>query len=134
MRFYVHSFILLASLLTTVNAMAQTEPDMDNNVVAAKGRAVLGYWYAVDADCSPKDVKIQIVTPPKNGKITTVASKEFPDFDENDALAVCNKRRVNAITAVYTANAKYKGSDRAELKIIFPEAEDWPMRYVIQVK
>lgn len=134
MRFHVLSLVACAGFLAACQPVAQTQTGGEARVVAVNGQVALGHWYSVNANCSARPVGVQVITPPKHGKVSTARTTEFPEFAPTAALAVCNDRRVGAITAVYTPDANFTGTDSTELKILFPGGDIWSPRYDIRVK
>lgn len=130
MRYHVIGLVALMGLLSACQSVTK---DAETKVVAMNEQLTLGHWYSVNGNCSARPVSVQVVTPPKHGQVSTAMIKTFPDFASTDALAACDKRRIDSIAAIYKPDTDFRGTDSVDLKIIFP-GEVWSPRYSIQVK
>ncbi len=121
--------IFLIFLCSTHAAMAQTR-----TVIAGKPFKL--HWaYATNPDCSASgDVVIRVVSPPSNGSVAIGRSGVFPNFPESNVRSACNRRRVPATIATYTARRGYTGSDSVSLETIYPSGEVRQVSYSLMVR
>jgi hypothetical protein len=121
--------IVLMILFSSNAAIAQTR-----TVVAGKPFK-LHAAYATNPDCSSMgDVVIRVVSPPSNGRVSIARGGAFPNFAPPNVRSDCNRRRVPATIATYTAQRGYTGPDSVSLEIIYPTGNVRQTSYSLMVR
>jgi len=116
----------LALLLAATAAAAQDAPRFYQSANISVGReGRLAYYAAPDATCRKSAApKIEIVGAPSYGKIILRPERLMAHADVVAPRAYgCLGQFVDATAVFYKPAARYRGSDRAVLRITFPAAD-----------
>jgi hypothetical protein len=88
-------------------------------VVASGTNQRIGFFYAVNPDCSANgDINIRVTKQP--GTVETAAATDFPNFERENIRYRCNQQKVRGQQVNYKSAEKYIGSDTLELLVVFP--------------
>jgi hypothetical protein len=121
--------VLLVILFSSNAAIAQTR------TVVAGQPFKLHEAYATNPDCSSMgDVVIRVVSPPSNGRVSIARGGAFPRFAPPNVRSDCNRRRVPATIATYTAQRGYTEPDSVSLEIIYPTGDLRQTSYSLMVR
>lgn len=72
----------------------------------------LDFSYRLNPDCSPRAfADFKVVQPPKHGEVDIGQKDDFPRFQANSPLAVCNQHPVRGIGVSYTPAKGFMGED-----------------------
>jgi hypothetical protein len=104
--------------------------------MVAGATLVVGYYYALNVDCSPIGyATLRVTNAPQHGSVTTTRKgKEFPFFPSNSPYYDCNRRRVDSVLADYRPEAGFTGTDYLTIDAIFPNGIERIYDYQIVVK
>src|SRR3954451_21550292 len=104
-----------------------------NRTVVAGQSHKLAHFVSVNPDCSSRGMPhIKIIGAPKNGRITLIRAVDFSaGFSGN--YTQCNSQRINGLTASYTAQRSFSGSDAARLLVIYPSGNTRQIAYSLAV-
>jgi hypothetical protein len=87
---------------------------------------------SLDTACTPTGpIKIAIIRPPRNGKLTERSIKDFPAYAKDSIRFGCNKKQVDAMAAYYKANPGFKGKDQFEFAIVYYDGD--ASRYHVEI-
>jgi hypothetical protein len=90
-------------------------------VVASGTNQRIGFFYAVNPDCSASgDINIRITKQPEHGTAETAAATSFPNFERENIRYRCNRHEVRGQQLNYKSAEKYIGSDTLELLVLLP--------------
>jgi hypothetical protein len=90
-------------------------------VVASGTNQRIGFFYAVNPDCSANgDINIRVTKQPEHGTVETAAATDFPSFERENIRYRCNQQKVPGQQVNYKSAEKYIGSDALELLVVFP--------------
>ena len=90
-------------------------------VVASGTNQRIGFFYAVNPDCSASgDINIRITKQPEHGTAETAAATSFPNFERENIRYRCNQHEVRGQQLNYKSAEKYIGSDTLELLVLLP--------------
>ena len=90
-------------------------------VVASGTNQRIGFFYAVNPDCSASgDVNVRVTKQPEHGTVETTAATDFPTFPKENMRARCNNRKVRGVQVNYKSAEKYVGDDTLDLLVLFP--------------
>src|SRR6516162_5814800 len=90
-------------------------------VVASGTNQRIGFFYAVNPDCSATgDVNVRVTKQPEHGTVETTAATDFPTFPKENMRARCNRHKVRGQQVNYKSAEKYIGSDTLELLALLP--------------
>src|SRR5262252_10213435 len=91
-------------------------------IVASGTNQRIGFFYAVNPDCSPSgDINIRVTKQPEHGTAETAAATSFPNFERENIHYRCNQHKVRGQQLNYKSAEKYIGSDTLELLVLLPE-------------
>jgi len=93
---------------------------MDRTRVVASGtNQRIGFFYAVNPDCSASgDINIRVTKQPEHGAVETAAATSFPNFERENIRYRCNQHEVRGQQVNYKSAEKYIGSDTLELLVL----------------
>ena len=75
--------------------------------------------HQINPDCSLRDFyEVQTVQPPQHGTLAVDHRNDYPNIPSSNARAACNKIKLPATVADYTAAADYIGDDFITLDIV----------------
>jgi hypothetical protein len=95
--------------------------DWGTRIVASGTDQRIGFFYAVNPDCSASgDINIRITKQPEHGTAEIVAATSFPNFTRENIRYRCNQHEVRGQQVNYKSAEKYIGSDTLELLVLFP--------------
>ena len=95
--------------------------DWGTRIVASGTNQRIGFFYAVNPDCSASgDINIRVTKQPEHGTVETAAATNFPNFKRENIRYRCNKHKVWGQQVNYKPAEKYIGSDTLELLVLFP--------------
>jgi hypothetical protein len=90
-------------------------------VVASGTNQRIGFFYAVNPDCSASgDINIRVTKQPEHGTVETAAATSFPNFERENTRYRCNQHEVRGQQVNYKSAEKYIGSDTLELLVLLP--------------
>ena len=90
-------------------------------IVASGTNQRIGFFYAVNPDCSASDdVNIRVTKQPEHGAAETAAATDFPNFERENIRYRCNRHKVRGQRVNYKSAEKYIGSDTLELLALLP--------------
>jgi hypothetical protein len=90
-------------------------------VVASGTNQRIGFFYAVNPDCSASgDVNIRVTKQPEHGAVETATATNFPNFPKENIRARCNSHKVRGMQVNYKSAEKYVGDDTLDLLVLFP--------------
>jgi hypothetical protein len=90
-------------------------------VVASGKNERIGFFYAVNPDCSASgDVNIRVTKQPEHGTVETTTATNFPAFPKENIRARCNQHKVRGVQVNYKSAEKYVGDDTLDLLVLFP--------------
>ena len=90
-------------------------------VVASGTNQRIGFFYAVNPDCSASgDVNIRVTKQPEHGTVETITATNFPAFPKENIRARCNNHKVRGVQVNYKSAEKYVGDDTLDLLVLFP--------------
>src|SRR5262249_22455799 len=90
-------------------------------VVASGTNQRIGFFYAVNPDCSANgDINIRVTKQPEHGTVETAAATDFPNVERENIRYRCNQQNVRGQQVNYNSAEKYSCSDALELLVVFP--------------
>jgi hypothetical protein len=90
-------------------------------VVASGTNQRIGFFYAVNPDCSASgDINIRVTKQPEHGTVEIAAATSFPNFERENIRYRCNQHEVRGQQVNYKSAEKYVGSDTLELLVLLP--------------
>jgi hypothetical protein len=90
-------------------------------VVASGTNQRIGFFYAVNPDCSASGaINIRVTKQPEHGTVETAAATSFPNFERENIRYRCNQHGVRGQQINYKSAEKYIGSDTLELLVLLP--------------
>jgi hypothetical protein len=97
------------------------EKQQPTRVVASGTNQRIGFFYAVNPDCSASgDVNIRVTKQPEHGTVETITATNFPAFPKENIRARCNNHKVRGVQVNYKSAEKYVGDDTLDLLVLFP--------------
>ncbi len=97
------------------------EKQQPTRVVASETNQRIGFFYAVNPDCSASgDVNIRVTKQPEHGTVETITATNFPAFPKENIRARCNNHKVRGVQVNYKSAEKYVGDDTLDLLVLFP--------------
>ena len=95
--------------------------DWGTRIVASGTNQRIGFFYAVNPDCSASgDINIRVTKQPEHGTTEIVAATSFPNFARENIRYRCNRHKVRGQQVNYKSAEKYIGTDTLELLVLFP--------------
>jgi len=99
-----------------------------SKVAFGGSRIIVWSGASIDPDCSEHPgYTLSVVEPPSHGEVNVVAEPMYLAFPPNNPRSACNRRKVPAKQAYYTASPGYSGHDRLVLEGM---TEDGTLRHV----
>jgi len=90
-------------------------------VVASGTNQRIGFFYAVNPDCSASgDINIRVTKQPEHGTAEIAAASSFPNFERENIRYRCNQHEVRGQQLNYKSAEKYIGSDTLDLLVLLP--------------
>src|SRR5262245_30400673 len=90
-------------------------------VVASGTNQRIGFFYAVNPDCSASgDINIRVTKQPKHGTAEIAVASSFPNFERENIRYRCNQHEVRGQQLNYKSAEKYIGSDTLDLLVLLP--------------
>jgi len=90
-------------------------------VVASGANQRIGFFYAVNPDCSASgDINIRVTKQPEHGTAEIAAATSFPNFERENIRYRCNQNKVSGRQVNYKSAEKYIGSDTLDLLVLLP--------------
>src|SRR5262249_44963092 len=90
-------------------------------VVASGTNQRIGFFYAVNPDCSASgDSNIRVTKQPEHGTAEIAAASSFPNFERENIRYRCNQHEVRGQQLNYKSAEKYSGSDMLDLLVLLP--------------
>jgi hypothetical protein len=90
-------------------------------VVASGTNQRIGFFYAVNPDCSTGGaINIRITKLPEHGTVETAVATSFPNFERETIRYRCNQHKVRGQQVNYKSAEKYIGSDTLDLLVLLP--------------
>ena len=104
-------------------------------VVASGTNQRIGFFYAVNPDCSASgDVNIRVTKQPEHGSTEITTAINFSFYPKEHIRSKCNDHKVRGLQVNYKSAEKYVGSDELELLVLFPGGFAWEVHYDISVR
>src|SRR5260370_24223507 len=104
-------------------------------VVASGTNQRIGFFYAVNPDCSASgDVNIRVTKQPEHGTVETTTATNLPGYPKENIRSKCYDHKVRGMQVNYKSAEKYVGSDELELLVFFPAGFAWEVHYDISVR
>jgi len=118
------------------NQIVEGLPKMNwARVVASGTNQRIGFFYAVNPDCSANgDINIRVTKQPEHGTVETAAATDFPNFERENIRYRCNQQKVRGQQVNYKSAEKYIGSDTLELLVVFPGGFGQEVHFNINVR
>ena len=133
---------VLAFGLLSSSAFAEEQPQQEglqqkqfNRIVASGRKLRIGFFYAINPDCTASgDVDIRVTKQPEHGSTETATAINFPGFPKENIRYKCNDHKVRGMQINYKAAEKYNGRDELELLVLLPGGFAWEIHYDISVR
>ena len=104
-------------------------------VVASGAKQRIGFFYAVNPDCTASgDVDIRVTKQPEYGSTETATAINYPNFPKENIRSKCNDHKVRGMQINYKAAERYNGRDELELLVLLPGGFAWEIHYDISVR
>ena len=104
-------------------------------VIASGAKARIGFFYAVNPDCTASgDVNIRVTKQPEHGSTETATAILYPNFPKENIRSKCNDHKVRGMQFNYKSAEKYVGKDEVDLLVLFPTGFAWEVHYDISVR
>ena len=118
------------------NQIVEGLPKMNwARVVASGTNQRIGFFYAVNPDCSANgDINIRVTKQPEHGTVETAAATDSPNFERENIRYRCNQKKVRGQQVNYKSAEKYIGSDTLELLVVFPGGFGQEVHFNINVR
>jgi hypothetical protein len=129
--------LVLAFGLLSSSAFAQEglEKKQFTRVVASGAKQRIGFFYALNPDCSASgNVDIRVSKQPEHGSTETSTTTNFPNYPKENIRAKCNDHKVRGVQVSYKSAEKYTGNDEFDLLVLFPAGTAWEVHYEISVR
>jgi hypothetical protein len=111
------------------------QSDSLTRVVASGAKLRVGFWRAVNPDCSSMGaVTIRITKQPEHGKVEIAAASEYASYPKENIRSRCNHHRVKGTLATYKSAEKYTGDDEFDLLVLLPGGFAQEIHYNISVR
>ena len=95
----------------------------------------MGFHYYLEDGCrSPGPVVINLVTPPKNGKVSEGPRSGHPSYGTSSHLVACNRVAVRGLEVYYRSFPGYTGPDSYEVERVFPNGDAQRFRIEVSVR
>ena len=95
--------------------------DWGTRIVASGTNQRIGFFYAVNPDCSASgDINIRVTKQPEHGTAEIAAASSFPNFERENIRYRCNQHEVRGQQLNYKSAEKYSGSDTLDLLVLLP--------------
>jgi hypothetical protein len=133
---------VLAFGLLLSSAFAEEQPQQEGlqqkqftRVIASGAKARVGFFYALNPDCTASgDVNIRVTKQPEHGSTETASAINYPNFPKENIRSKCNDHKVRGMQVNYKAAEKYVGKDEVDLLVLFPTGFAWEVHYDISVR
>ncbi len=124
---------LVLSALAVLPASAQEVPGFYRSVQRGHTVRVIGF-FEVDPTCrSAGRTTINLLTPPRGGRLAMEDGTVFPKFPASNVRATCNRRRVPATNIYYTASPDFVGDDSFTVETVSPSGRASQSRWSVHV-
>lgn len=95
----------------------------------------IGFHYDLEEGCrSLGPVRINVVTPPRNGEVSKGPRSAHPSYPAMSHLAACNRTKVSGTEIDYRSTSGYLGSDSYVVERVFPNGDAQQFRIDISVR
>jgi hypothetical protein len=106
-----------------------------SRVVASETKQRIGFFYAVNPDCSASgNVNVRITKKPEHGTVEITPTAHFPNYPKEAIRFKCNQHKVKGIQINYKSADKYIGDDVFDLLVLFPAGTAWEVHYDVSVR
>jgi hypothetical protein len=106
-----------------------------NRTIASGTKQRIGFFYAIQPDCSAQgDVTIRVTKQPEHGTTEIAAATLFPSFEKENIRYKCNQHKVRGQQVNYKSAEKYSGSDTLELLVLYPGGFAREVQFDISVR
>jgi hypothetical protein len=106
-----------------------------NRIIASGTKQRIGFFYALNPDCSASgDVNVRVTKQPEHGTTEIVAATLFPNFEKENIRSKCNQHKVKGMQINYKAAEKYTGNDEFDLLILYPGGFAREVHFDIRVR
>ena len=80
------------------------------------------FFASVHADCTSSGIPVvKLTEAPAHGAVSFVEENDYPNYPKDNQRYDCNERKVPGTTAYYTSVAAFSGSDKFEMKVVYPQ-------------
>lgn len=123
MKWFPVFLALLSTLVGIAYADEKKETSMKRSAVSDQ-EIQLEFFYDLALDCKPNgEIRVAVLTPPKNGKITARPIEVKPTFRADNPRAACNKDMVTALAVYYQAKTGFRGTDKFRFAFVFRDGD-----------
>jgi hypothetical protein len=127
--------ILAFRLSSSAFAEEALERKQFSRVVASETNQRIGFFYAVNPDCSASgNVNVRITKKPEHGTVEITPTAHFPNYPKEAIRFKCNQHKVKGIQINYKSADKYIGDDVFDLLVLFPAGTAWEVHYDVSVR
>jgi TonB family protein len=133
--------ILVACLLAVLNdASAATEADGDlsmttHQAIFSGTSQTIWYLYSLHPDCISGGLpSVEVIKTPSHGSIQVGNVESFPAYPSTNQRYECNKRKSPMVSAVYTPEKTFVGSDKFVLRGTFASGNSMAKEYVVTIE
>ncbi len=106
-----------------------------SRTVPAETTTVLGVFYAVNPDCSPRGLPtVRISEPPSHGTAAAGPREANPAFPPASPFAVCNASRVPAVGVTYAPVKGFTGADSIAIEEVTRDGRHQLIRLTLSVQ
>lgn len=111
----------LLLIFTTSAALAEVEKEKTLKRSSVGDQEIqIEYFYHIARDCqSLGEIRIAIVSPPKNGTITPKTIEVNPTYKQDNPRYHCNKELTKALAVTYKANPGFRGTEKFRYAFVF---------------
>jgi hypothetical protein len=127
--------ILAFGLSSSAFAEETLEKKQFTRVVASETNQRIGFFYAVNPDCSASgNVNVRMTKKPEHGTVEITPTSHFPNYPNEAIRFKCNQHRVKGMQINYKSAEKYVGDDAFDLLVLFPAGTAWEVHYDVSVR
>src|SRR6476620_8190011 len=108
-------YLCLTALLCLAysHAYAQTLPPITKTPIVPAGKTTqVGFFYAIDPDCSSRgEIENRLIKPPQNGSVEVAPGSDFPRPVKAGPYQACNSKKVPGLVITYKPKEGFTGKD-----------------------
>jgi hypothetical protein len=122
-------------LSSSASAEGGLQKKQFNRVVASDTNQRIGFYHAVNPDCSASGVvNVRMTKKPEHGTVEITPTTHFPNFPKDSVHFKCNQHKVKGMQINYKSAEKYVGDDAFDLLVLFPGGSGWEVHYDMSVR